>query len=373
MHRANFTTSTSNVHYLHFKPIDSTDSEMQAVSVKAPAPPGLHNPKSRAPVLYIPDWLSQVPSKELSCSAKVVYGRLAQWSQADGTAHRSARQIGLEAGIPLRTVERAIMELKRKGLIGVHQPISGGHNHFVFYHHSWIDRPIVKELHYRKAQVEKPSPASVAAPPASVVVPPANMAVPPANMAVHKLELNKTKHEYKNKDKSKEQEDAISASKQKPDSGSLNVGSCTKIVEEPMVGSPIPKNKESPLMAEYRDTLFAPDEVVTTKKVGPTPLATQDMININPHNIPHEMIRDWLVVRKSKKMAVTATAWNRLNSQLSKCDDPIEAFEIMVSHGWGFLNASWIDKVRGSMPKKSPTHDELTSTDWVNRINDKKR
>ena len=138
----------------------------------------LHNPKSHAPAIYIPCWLSQVSTSALSISSKVVYGRLAQWATNNGKAHRSVSQLSEETGIPVRTVGRSIKELKENGLIGTHQITDGGHNHYEFYHHKWMDKPIVNSLCYKD---------NIVSPYANMAVPHANMAVPHANMAVHKI------------------------------------------------------------------------------------------------------------------------------------------------------------------------------------------
>jgi hypothetical protein len=110
----------------------------------------LHNPKSHAPAVYIPSWLIQIPNHELSYMAKMVYGRLAQWANHSGKAHRSARQISEEIGMPYRTVQNAISELKLIGLLGTFQAVDGGHNHFEFYDHDLMYRQINKNLCYQE-------------------------------------------------------------------------------------------------------------------------------------------------------------------------------------------------------------------------------
>lgn len=121
-----------------------------------------HNPKSHAPAVYIPCWLIQVPHHELSYGAKLLYGRLAQWSNILGIVYRSCPQLSKELGMGIRTIERFINELKECGLIGTYQPQAGGLNHFEFYDHEWMYRSLNKELGY-----ENP------------VDPPPNLAVPP--------------------------------------------------------------------------------------------------------------------------------------------------------------------------------------------------
>ena len=112
----------------------------------------LYNPKATAPAIYIPAWLSQVPNHELNYSSKLVYGRLAQWANHSGKAHRSAKQLSEEIGMPTRTVESCLQELREQKLIGCYVPSDGGHNHFEFYHHEWMNRPISPKLCYLSAE-----------------------------------------------------------------------------------------------------------------------------------------------------------------------------------------------------------------------------
>lgn len=108
----------------------------------------LHNPKSHAPAVYIPCWLIQVPLQNISHLSKLVYGRLSQWSQNDGTVYRSCPQLAKELGTNKSSIERSLKELRQIGLIGTFQPQAGGLNHFVFYDHEWMYAPITKELTY---------------------------------------------------------------------------------------------------------------------------------------------------------------------------------------------------------------------------------
>lgn len=106
----------------------------------------LHNPKSHAPAVFIPCWLIQVPHKLLSYGAKLLYGRLAQWSNINGDVFRSAPQLSKELGMGVRTVEKFIKELKDVGLIETYHPQAGGLNHFRFFDHEWMHNKLVEEL-----------------------------------------------------------------------------------------------------------------------------------------------------------------------------------------------------------------------------------
>lgn len=106
----------------------------------------LHNPKSHAPAVFIPCWLIQVPHKLLSFGAKLLYGRLAQWSNTNGDVFRSAPQLSKELGIGVRTIEKFIKELKDVELIETYHPQAGGQNHFRFFDHEWMHHKLVEEL-----------------------------------------------------------------------------------------------------------------------------------------------------------------------------------------------------------------------------------
>lgn len=109
----------------------------------------LHNPKSFAPAVYIPCWLLQVPNKLLSYAAKLLYGRLSQWSNEKGDVFRSYHQLAHEMGSTKRSVSDYISELKKVGLIDSFQPQAGGLNHFIFYDHDWMHMPINEYLCYK--------------------------------------------------------------------------------------------------------------------------------------------------------------------------------------------------------------------------------
>jgi hypothetical protein len=107
-----------------------------------------HNPKSHAPAVYIPCWLIQIPQNELSHLAKILYGRLAQWSNTKGYVSRSAPELGAEMGCHPRVIERGLKELRDVGLIETYQPQKGGVNSFIFLDHEFMHRPLQDCLDY---------------------------------------------------------------------------------------------------------------------------------------------------------------------------------------------------------------------------------
>lgn len=109
----------------------------------------IHNPKSQAPAVYIPCWLIQVPNNLLSYAAKILYGRLSQWSNEKGEVYRSYNQLAQEIGSSKRSINEYLRELREVGLIETFQPQAGGLNHFVFYDHPWMYEKLNEFLCYK--------------------------------------------------------------------------------------------------------------------------------------------------------------------------------------------------------------------------------
>ncbi len=170
----------------------------------------LHNPKSNAPAIYIPCWLSQVPVSKLSHGAKLVYGRLSQWSDQLGHAFRSVPQLSKEIGMCESSVEKFQKELRDKGLIGTYHPQAGGLNHFEFYDHEWMHEPITPELCYQQE-----SPTYPQAPPYNHTVPPvSSYGTPPyKHTGINKKEIKRNKKDINNV---REQKEKNETTKQKP-------------------------------------------------------------------------------------------------------------------------------------------------------------
>lgn len=116
----------------------------------------IHNPKSFAPAVYIPCWLIQVPIKLLSHAAKMLYGRLSQWANENGTVYRTIGQLSEELGTCRSSIEKHIKELKDMGLIGTYQQQNGGINHYEFYDHEWMHEPIKEQLVYKSDRNDPP-------------------------------------------------------------------------------------------------------------------------------------------------------------------------------------------------------------------------
>lgn len=147
----------------------------------------LYNPKANSPAIYIPCWLIQIPTKLLSHGAKMLYGRLAQWSNSTGEVYRSAPQLSKEIGVGVRMVEKYIKELKVSELIGTFQVELGGSNHYQFYQHEWMNIPICDELIYKQ---DPPNNSSVP-PERSFGTPPNNS----ADLNIKEIKINNSYEE----------------------------------------------------------------------------------------------------------------------------------------------------------------------------------
>ena len=107
-----------------------------------------------------------------------------------------------------------------------------------------------------------------------------------------------------------------------------------------------PAKKIKPV--EYAETYYETQSKVEDEpkeKEKNSKLTLSDLNNDNPHNIPAQMLQDWMTNRKTKKSPVTPTVWNSISTELYKCTDPIKAFEEMVCRGWLSLKADWVDKI----------------------------
>jgi len=93
-----------------------------------------------------------------------------------------------------------------------------------------------------------------------------------------------------------------------------------------------------------------------TTKTKSSQFDLKELMASNPHEIPEEMLKDWLDVRKSKKNKVTPTAWNRVNRILIEVHQqlgitPRDAFEIMVASAWQSLEIKYFVKDNGVTKK----------------------
>lgn len=114
----------------------------------------------------------------------------------------------------------------------------------------------------------------------------------------------------------------------------------------------------------YQETYFPmPVEAVTE-------ITLDWLVKNNPHRLPAQMLSDWLIIRKKKKSAVTFTAWDQLNKELSKLEalnkNPVDMFELAVANGWATLKADWFADNSPGRNSKAKEYDHQ-STNWGNK------
>lgn len=293
----------------------------------------LHNPKNDATSIHIPCWLIQIPSKQLSHQAKLLYGRLSMWSNAHGNVFRSIIQLSKELGCSKSTIDRTIKELKLVNLIGTFQPYKGGINHFEFYDHPWMHESIKEQLSYKRDNMYMTS---------NVTSPCIKSDINHASNVTH-----------------------INIKEIINNNNINNIPVFGEYYNLPYTElSQIEDNKKSDYFDNQENTknkqilsLQAEDKATKsdycenqlknkTERKKSNQYTLENILNNNPFQIPIEMIQDYQINRKNKRAPITATSWNMINKQLAKCKErniePQEAFETMVARGWQSMNVEWV-------------------------------
>lgn len=108
----------------------------------------------------------------------------------------------------------------------------------------------------------------------------------------------------------------------------------------------------------------------------------KNILEDNFFQIPEQIIHDWIENRKKKRAPVTATAWKKVNKELTKCKeqgiDPVEAFETTVASGWQslkveyFLTKEFITK-QEEAKKRSIELEQMAARRKQKEIDDAKR
>lgn len=78
-------------------------------------------------------------------------------------------------------------------------------------------------------------------------------------------------------------------------------------------------------------------------------LNIEELKKDNPHEIPEQMLIDWVSVRKQKKAKITKTAWSKINKTMVQIMTelkikPVSAFETMVTNCWQSLDVKYFKK-----------------------------
>ena len=107
--------------------------------------------------------------------------------------------------------------------------------------------------------------------------------------------------------------------------------------------------KKEPLLTLSSKEINPPQtEPVPAKPDRKAPFGMAQLLADNPHNVPEQLLADWLTQRKAKRAAVTATVWATVNAELGKCAEAgitaTDAITEALNSGWQGFKASWVIK-----------------------------
>ena len=140
------------------------------------------------------------------------------------------------------------------------------------------------------------------------------------------------------------------------------------IPDSEKIEAPSPVLKEE--KKEYREVLYTDNLPAIQPPLCQKEMTVteQAIVSDNIHGIPHNLINDWVVLRRKRRAHVNHTTWEELNKELTICKnngiDPVEAFKKMVVFGWPFIDAQkFIDYKAGGKA-------DIGSMDWGHDINE---
>lgn len=107
--------------------------------------------------------------------------------------------------------------------------------------------------------------------------------------------------------------------------------------------------KKEPLLTLPSEEINPPQEQPEPPKPDrKAPFGMTQLLADNPHNVPEQLLADWLTQRKAKRAAVTATVWSTVNAELAKCVEAgitvSDAITEALTSGWQGFKASWVIK-----------------------------
>lgn len=127
----------------------------------------------------------------------------------------------------------------------------------------------------------------------------------------------------------------------------VRIGSASK--QTKIDDSLLYSKKETPLVTLPSEEITSPPEQPAPVKVDhKAPFGMPQLLADNPHQVPEQLLADWLAQRKAKRAAVTATVWSTVNAELAKCAthgvDATTAITEALSAGWQGFKATWVIK-----------------------------
>jgi phage replication O-like protein O len=131
-----------------------------------------------------------------------------------------------------------------------------------------------------------------------------------------------------------------------------------------------------------RNTNTTSDEVVGTpapvkaKRERKPAFGKLQILADNPHQVPDQLITDWLALRKTKRATVSQTVWDSLNAELTKCAalgiTAVDAMTEALTAGWQGFKADWIAN-RLTQTGRAPTAaggPDFYDTSWRHDLSD---
>lgn len=134
------------------------------------------------------------------------------------------------------------------------------------------------------------------------------------------------------------------------------IGSLDNVTKLPISGDSLLYTKDKPLVTLPSEEITSPPTVESTAKPErKSPFGLTNLLADNPHQVPEQLLTDWLAQRKAKKAAVTATVWSTVNAELAKCAEAgisaDTAITEALSAGWQGFKASWVlNRLKDSTP-----------------------
>ncbi|PRB51195.1 replication protein [Pseudomonas sp. MYb2] len=135
--------------------------------------------------------------------------------------------------------------------------------------------------------------------------------------------------------------------------------------------------KKEPLLTLPSEEINPPQVMARPPKADrKTPFGMAQMLADNPHQIPEQLLGDWLAQRKAKRAAVTATVWATVNAELGKCAESgitaATAITEALSAGWQGFKASWvINRIRDARQPSAggqSIHHGFTDRDYTDGL-----
>jgi phage replication O-like protein O len=132
-----------------------------------------------------------------------------------------------------------------------------------------------------------------------------------------------------------------------------------------------------------RNTNTTSDEVVGTpapvkaKRERKPAFGKSQILADNPHQVPEQLITDWLALRKAKRATVSQTVWDSLNAELAKCAAlgiaAVDAMTEALTAGWQGFKADWIANrlaQAGRAPTAAAGGPDFYDTSWRHDLSD---